>query len=224
MKTIFTLFISLLIFTNILFSQKLKTEYLNVEYTGLPARPLNPEFKAYSISITDPFASFNFAGINAESTVKKHLTLDGFKALPIGGDFHININIGQYVLIGHETKEKSEKKTRKVTPKDETTTSDSSNSTSKSSDGKARVSENSEVKKTEATPEKSNSSTKEQTNETYYVTTYYKSITYTLPIAYTIIDYQGKKIKEGTLVAANKKLNHTSVSYTHLTLPTICSV
>ena len=204
MKAIFTFLICFSIFSNTAFSQKLKTDYLQVEYTGLPARPLSKEFKTYSVSFTDPYAVMKTANLNPESLAKSHLSLDGFKALPIGGDFHININIGQYILIGHETKEESEKKTRKVTPKKETT----STTASKPANTPARVAKKTETKKTAATPEKSNTSTKTQTTETYYVTTFYKSINYRLPISYVVLDYKGNKIKEGILIKGDKKLTY----------------
>ena len=206
MKAIFTFFTCFLIFSNIAFSQKLKTAYIPVEYTGLPARPLDTEFKTYSVSITDPYAVMKTANLDPESLAKKHLTLDGFKALPGGGDFHINIQIGQYILIGHETQEETEKKTRKVPATEKETTTTTS---SKPANTQARVAESTETKKTTATPEKAQTSTKTQTTETYSVTTFYKSINYQLPISYTIIDYQGNKIKDGELIKGNKKLNYT---------------
>lgn len=205
MKTIFSVLLSLFMVNNIATAQKIKTKYLQVEYTDLPARPLDKTFKTYSVSVTDPFGAIKAGNLNAESLVKKHLTLNGFKALEGPSDFHINISIGQYVMFGHETKETKEKKTRKVEPTETETTSSSS---SRSSNDKARVTE-SDTKKTTTTPEKTTTTSTKTKTETYYVTTYHKSIDYQLPIAYTIIDFEGNKIKEGTLVAQNKKLNYT---------------
>lgn len=201
MKTIFSILLSLFIISHPTIAQKIKTKYLQVEYTDLPARPLNPEFKTYSVSVTDPYGAIKAGNLNAESLIKKHLTLNGFKALQGPSDFHINISIGQYVMLGHEMKEEKEKKTRKVKPKE----TESSSSSSKPSTEKARVTE---TKTTTATPEKAKSTTSKTTTETYYVTTYHKSIDYHLPISYTVIDFEGNKIKEGTLIASNKKLNY----------------
>ena len=209
MKAISTFLICFLCLSQNIFSQKIKTKYVNVEYTRLPDQPLDANFKTYSVSVTDPFAVLQTGNLDAENLVKKHLTLTGFKPLPAGSDFHINISIGQYVLLGHEIKEESEKKTRKV--KQPETTSTESSTTSTTSKEKARVTTPSSKSNTTETPTKSTTTNTNQKDsyETYYVTTYYKNIQYHLPISYVIIDYQGNKIKEGTLVGTSKKLNYS---------------
>ena len=211
MKTIFTFLFCFFLLSQTAFSQKIKTKYVAVEYTQLPLRPIDDTFKTYSVSVSDPFAVLKTGNLDPETLVKKHLTLHGFKPLEGGSDFHINISIGQYVLLGHETKEESEKKTRKVSPTTTNSTENTSSSASKTSGEKARVT--TPTKSTTATqPDKVSSSNKTTTKtqtETYTVTTYYKSIQYHVPISYVILDFQGNKIKEGTLTNANKILNYT---------------
>lgn len=45
--------------------------------------------------------------------------------------------------------------------------------------------------------------------EKYTVTTYYNHLTYHLPIEYLIVDYEGNKIEEGSLVGQNETLHHS---------------
>ena len=119
MKIYITLLLTVFLFFSEAIAQKkmnLKDAAVKVEYTLLPAKPLNPKFKFYSVSFTDPNATLLSGNLQPEQLAKSSLKLNGFTPLPTpdSSDFHISITIGKFELLDMQTKEQTQEKTRKV--------------------------------------------------------------------------------------------------------------
>ncbi|NUO03677.1 MAG: hypothetical protein HUU01_23935, partial [Saprospiraceae bacterium] len=162
MKKYFLVLAMLPSLLGIAFAQKIKQERINVQYTQLPGAPLDPSFTTYTVRIRG--GSYHLESMRTTpAALEKFFTMDGFKKIPGGGHFTIDVNIG-FLRIESD---KMESTSTKVKQKDGT----------------------------------------EKT-----VTTYYKTIQWSLPISWRLYDYEGKVVFDTYWVGRDKLQTYNTPS------------
>lgn len=121
MKKQFFLLTGLLLAAVAVQAQKIKQERVNVQYTQLPATPLDASFTTYTLRIRG--AQYYLDNIRkTQSSLESHFQLDGFKKIPNGGHFTIEVNLGYFRVDSDKmetstSKEKQKDGTEKVITK-----------------------------------------------------------------------------------------------------------
>lgn len=144
-------------------AQKIKQERINVQYTQLPAMPFDPSFTTYTVRVRG--GNYHLENMRTtHAALEKFFELDGFKKVPNGGHFTIEVNIGYFRV----DSDKMESSSSKVKQKDGT----------------------------------------EKT-----VTTYSKSIRWSMPISWRLYDYEGKVFFDTYWVARDNSQSYSTSSY-----------
>lgn len=108
-----------LLLTSIAYAQKIKQERVDVQYTQLPATPLDASFTTYTLRIRG--AQYYLDNIRkTQSALESYFQLDGFKKIPNGGHFTLEVNLGYFRVESDKmetstSKEKLKDGTEKVT-------------------------------------------------------------------------------------------------------------
>ena len=80
--------------TGELAAQKVKNKRIDVAYTRLPSKPLDPSFTTYSSVVYGSEAGLERLGYDRERVAKNSFSLGGFKRVGQGGHFRISVNAG----------------------------------------------------------------------------------------------------------------------------------
>jgi hypothetical protein len=121
MKKQFFLLTGLLLAAVAVQAQKIKQERVNVQYTQLPATPLDASFTTYTLRIRG--AQYYLDNVRkTQSSLEAFFLLDGFKKIPTGGHFTLEVNLGYFRVHSDKTetstsKEKQKDGTEKVITK-----------------------------------------------------------------------------------------------------------
>lgn len=87
-------------------AQRIGNETATVRFNRLPTKPLPAEFTTYSASVSTLYKDLTLANLSPQLLVNKHFVLRGFKQFPHNGHFHINVDVGELVIISSKIKKK----------------------------------------------------------------------------------------------------------------------
>ena len=102
-QKIFTLAL-FLFFGGYLHAQKVKNVNVSVFYNRLADEPLSKAFTTYSASIRSKYDDLETSNFTHSGLIDRYFKLRGFKNLPRGGHFHINVTAGRFRVLSSQTK------------------------------------------------------------------------------------------------------------------------
>lgn len=85
----------------------IKRHTVPVQYIALPQAPLNPEFTAYSATISAKPDLLRRSGLTEAGLMNNYLSIPGFSRLAQGGHFHVEVVLDDFIYAQQGFKDKT---------------------------------------------------------------------------------------------------------------------